>query len=71
MDAVVKIKEVVCDKCGRIFKETRRRYYCEHCKRYYHVCNHCKEKIPRCSHCGILLVKQTEPMNKLHKHLFY
>jgi hypothetical protein len=62
MEAAVMQKEVVCDICRRLFKETRRRYYCEHCKKYFYVCSHCKENIPKCAFCGILLEKRTAPL---------
>lgn len=62
MEAVVKQKEVVCDICRRLFKDVRKRYYCEHCKVYFHVCSHCKEKLPKCRYCGVVLAKKSAPV---------
>jgi hypothetical protein len=62
MEAAVKQKEVVCDICRRLFKDSRKRYYCEHCKVYFFVCNHCKEKLPKCRYCGIILAKKSAPI---------
>ena len=61
MIAQVKIKEAVCDICGRVYKETRKRYYCEHCNRHYYVCTTCKDKIPHCPSCGLILMKKSAP----------
>ncbi len=52
-----------CDVCGRVFKEQTKHYYCEFCKKYFHICNHCKEEKAKCTQCGIHLVKKREPIS--------
>lgn len=54
--------EVTCELCGSIFLETRRKYYCPHCNKYFFVCNRCKEKGASCRFCGIPTKKQGEPI---------
>lgn len=50
-----------CDICGAVWKETRKKFYCDHCARYYFVCPNCQERGPHCVLCGIPLKKKTEP----------
>ena len=54
-------KEVICDVCGRLFWETRRRHYCEHCHKFYYVCEDCRVTRNKCRLCGIPLKKKSEP----------
>jgi len=62
MDTNVKT-EVTCELCGAVFLESRRRYYCDHCHKYFYVCKRCKEKGAKCRFCGIPLKKHAEPLN--------
>jgi len=58
----VKVDNIVtCDVCGRLFKEVRKRYYCEHCNKYFFVCPVCKENMSICTYCGIPLKKKSAP----------
>ena len=57
------INLATCDVCGRLFREQRRMYYCEHCKKFYHVCKFCKETNARCNLCGIYLKQKSEPVS--------
>lgn len=54
-----------CDVCGREFKAEYRRYYCEHCDKYFFVCpdDEKRDKIP-CRFCGVGLKKRREPLKK-------
>lgn len=55
--------EVTCDCCARLFVAAKRRYYCFHCNKYFHVCPTCVEnpdKLPKCRFCGIPLKKKNE-----------
>lgn len=62
MQTTVKQKEVVCDNCRKLFKDTRKRYYCEFCKIYFYICDECKEKLPKCRYCGVILAKKSAPI---------
>ncbi len=61
MAKVIK-SEVTCELCGSLFFETRRKYYCANCNKYFYVCNNCKEKGAQCRFCGISTKKQGEPI---------
>jgi len=54
--------EVTCELCGSVFLESRRRYYCDHCHKYFYVCSRCKEKGAKCRFCGIPTKKRGEPL---------
>ena len=54
---------VTCELCGSLFIESRRRYYCAHCQKYYFVCSRCREKGAKCRFCGIPTRKQSEPLS--------
>ncbi len=51
-----------CDICRKEYKTEVRRYYCEHCDKYFYVCPTCekRDKIP-CIFCGVGLKKKREP----------
>ena len=55
-----KLNEVTCESCGRPFMATLKRYYCDHCDRYFHVCPTCGSDLPKCRFCGIPLKKKNE-----------
>jgi len=52
-----------CDVCAKLFTAKRRRWWCEHCNKHFHVCNTCakQDKTP-CPLCGSRLKKKAEPM---------
>jgi hypothetical protein len=54
-----------CDNCARLFKETIRRYFCDHCKKYFFICTACSTECAHCRFCGVPLKKSTELRNKL------
>jgi len=59
-------KTATCDICRKIFREVRKRYYCEHCKEYFYVCEECKHddfklKCPNCKNA----------MNEIGIHVFW
>ncbi len=53
-----------CELCGGLFVETRRRYFCDHCKRYFFLCPKCQLHHAKCTYCGVPLKKQTEPFHR-------
>ncbi|MBN2546026.1 MAG: hypothetical protein JXB50_09535 [Spirochaetes bacterium] len=57
-------KTATCDICRKIFREIRKRYYCEHCKEYFYVCDECKQddfKL-KCPNCGVRLKQKSAPL---------
>ena len=49
-----------CDNCARLFKETIRRYHCDHCNKYYFICPSCEARGAKCRFCGIPLKRKSE-----------
>ncbi len=52
-----------CESCRKDFKIIRRRFWCEHCNKYFYICPTCmgKYRIP-CPYCGTGLKKKAEPL---------
>jgi len=44
-----------CDNCARLFDGNLKRYYCEHCEKYFIICPACIAKGANCQYCGIPL----------------
>lgn len=57
-------KTATCDICRKIFREVRKRFYCEHCKEYFFVCDDCRKDDMRlrCPNCGIRLRQKSAPI---------
>jgi hypothetical protein len=49
-----------CDSCARLFKETVKRYHCDHCQKYFFICPSCAAKGAKCRFCGIPLKRKAE-----------
>jgi len=62
----VRETSATCDLCGSLFHESRKRYYCDHCHKYYFVCPRCVERGAKCRFCGIPTKKHTEPVKLKH-----
>lgn len=50
-----------CDNCASLFKETVRRFHCDHCQKYYYICPSCAVKGAHCRFCGIPLKRKSQP----------
>ena len=58
-----KTVQATCDICAKPFIAKRKRWWCEHCNKFFHVCfeDSQKDKIP-CPGCGSRLKKKAEPL---------
>ena len=54
-----------CDNCARLFYQTVKKYYCEHCDKYFYICPACVKDGANCRYCGIPLKRSSEKLSKL------